>query len=422
MRPEAAARGRISSGAAALTIRSVPAPRVLYCTDTYPPQVNGVSVVTAMSVTGLAQRGWACEVIAPKYPAPTANAFPDSSPPNGTRSTALPSAPFPGYPDIRITAPLIGHVARSVARFKPDLVHCATEFVVGWMGQRVALSRGSPVVSSYHTDFARYARAYGVRWMAGPVARFISSFHRRSHRTYTPSLPARADLLALGVGDVEVWGRAVDVTAFHPARRSEPLRDTYGGREGFVLLHVGRLAPEKGVERILEGFAMAQQQLPGGALQLVIAGTGPSEAMLRERAPSNVTFLGNLDRRSVLPRLYASADAFVFASLTETLGLVILEAMASGLPVIATPAGGVADHLRHGVNGLACAAGDASALAHAIITLALDREQRRRLALAARETAEALSWERELDRLDASYHEVLALPRQTMAPLTTSAA
>jgi glycosyltransferase involved in cell wall biosynthesis len=400
----------------------VPAPRLLVCTDTYPPQVNGVSVVTAMSIGGLAQRGWECHVVAPKYPPPTANAFPEHDRPNALTISALPSVPLPWYPDIRLSAPLMGHVSRTVDAFAPNIVHCATEFVIGWMGQRVAQSRGTPVVSSYHTDFARYARAYGMKWMAGPVARFIGRFHQRSQRTYTPSAPARADLLALGVRDVEVWGRAVDVRAFNPAKRSEPLRETYGGRDSFVLLHVGRLAPEKGVEHILEGFALAQQQLASGSIQLVIAGTGPSEALLRQKAPANVTFLGNLDREAVLPRLYASADAFVFASLTETLGLVVLEAMASGLPVIASPAGGVADHLRHGINGLAFPANDVSALAHAIITLALERDKRRALGLGARATAESLSWERELDRLDASYREIVARSLEATRELTPSLA
>lgn len=384
-------------------------PRVLYCTDTYPPQVNGVSVVTAMSLAGLAQRGWDCRVIAPRYPAIAANPFPEHLTPNGPSAVALPSARLPRYPDIRLAAPLVGAVQRTLDGFAPDIVHCATEFVIGWMGQRLARARRVPVVSSYHTDFSRYAHAYRVPWLAHGVAGYIGRFHRRSRRVYTPSAPARADLLTLGVRDVEVWGRAVDVHVFHPSRRSEPLRDSYGARDSCILLHVGRLAPEKGVEHILAGFALAQQQLPAGSVQLIIAGTGPSERALRQQAPTNVTFLGNLDRQSVLPRLYASADAFVFASLTETLGLVILEAMASGLPVIATPAGGVADHLRHEINGLAYPAHDATAMAHAIVRLVLDGERRRTLGTAARATAEALSWDRELDRLDESYREVLAL-------------
>ena len=125
-------------------------------------------------------------------------------------------------------------------------------------------------------------------------------------------------------------------------------------------------------------------------------------------------FLGILDREVSLPRLYASADAFLFSSITETLGLVVLEAMASGLPVIATPAGGVADHLRDDENGIAFPAFDADAMAAAIVDLTMNVAHRRRLAEGARQTALALDWEAELDRLDASYRAVLS--REAIAP------
>jgi len=179
-----------------------------------------------------------------------------------------------------------------------------------------------------------------------------------------------------------------------------------GWERKFVLLHVGRLAAEKGVHRILEGFRIARDLLPSGSLHLVIAGGGPEEPALRAAAPPDVTFMGVRDHKLALPQLYASADAFVLTSLTETLGLVVLEAMASGLPVIATPAGGVGDHLRHEENGLSYPAGDVTEMAHAIVRLAMNRELRQRLAHGARRTAEGLDWEGELDRLGASYREV----------------
>jgi glycosyltransferase involved in cell wall biosynthesis len=125
-------------------------------------------------------------------------------------------------------------------------------------------------------------------------------------------------------------------------------------------------------------------------------------------APEGVTFLGVLDRAKHLPRLYASADAFVFASTTETLGLVVLEAMASGLPVIAPAAGGVADHLRHEENGLEVPAADPSNMARAMVRLAMNPATRASLSRGARRTAEGLSWAGELDRLSVSYREVCA--------------
>jgi glycosyltransferase involved in cell wall biosynthesis len=280
--------------------------------------------------------------------------------------------------------------------------------MLGRLGQIAGGRAGLPLVSSYHTDFARYAAAYGVPWMRGPISRYIARFHRRSRRTYTPSHPARADLLRNGAGDVEVWGRGVDIAAYHPHRRSPAWRERLGVGDRFTFVYVGRLAAEKRVEHIIRAFAIAQQALPPDSTRLVVAGAGPQEAALRAAARDGTIFLGYLDRRAELPLLYASCDAFVFASLTETLGLVVLEAMASGLPVIAVPAGGVADHLHHGVNGLAVAADDVQAMASAMVTVVSQRAQACHLAAGARATAEALSWDRELDRLDASYREVVS--------------
>jgi glycosyltransferase involved in cell wall biosynthesis len=392
----------------------VSAPRVLYCTDTYPPQVNGVSVVTALSVAGLRARGWECAVVAPRYPA----VLPQG--PRHRRSEDpqlidVASVGFPPYPDIRLAAPSYGVVADAVRRFKPDLVHSATEFMIGRLGQIAAARADIVRLSSYHTDFSRYTEAYRLPWMRAPVSRYIARFHRRSARVFTPSSPARDDLRALGVADVEVWGRGVDITAFSPERRSDPLRAAYGVDRSVVFVHVGRLAAEKGVERILRAFMLAEQSLPVGAVRLIIAGAGPEEPALRRLSGPDVLFLGVLDRERALPRLYASADVFLFSSLTETLGLVVLEAMASGLPVFAPPAGGVADHLRDNVNGIAVPPHDVDAMASAIVALTLDVSRRRRLADGARRTALALDWEDELDRLDASYRSVLDAARKPTA-------
>ena len=321
----------------------------------------------------------------------------------------LPSVAFPPYPDIRLAAPAYWRIARTVKEFRPKLVHCATEFMIGRLGEVVAGRAGLPLVTSYHTDFSRYTEAYGAPWLRSTVSAYIGRFHSRALRTFTPSQMARADLLELGLRDVEVWGRTVDTKIFAPTRFDPDLRRLYGWEGKFVLLHVGRLAAEKGVQRILDAFRIARGLLPAGSLHLVIAGGGPEEPELRRSAPSDVSFVGILDRSRSLPQIYASADAFVFTSLTETLGLVVLEAMASGLPVIATAAGGVADHLRHEENGLAYAAGDVTGMAHAIVRLCMDRKLRDDLGRGARRTAERLDWDGELDRLDASYHEVCAM-------------
>lgn len=385
-------------------------PRVLYCTDTYPPQVNGVSVVAAVCVAGMQARGWECAVISPRYPKPYGRAFASDAP--GLAAVRvhlkLPSMPFPTYPDIRLAAPMLRGVRRVIREFRPDLVHCHTEFVVGRMGQLVAKQLGIPCVSSYHTDFSRYTESYGVGRLRGLVTRYIARFHRRSVRVYTPSEPARDDLGRMGVDNVEVWGRGVDVDQFHPNKWSGALRDQLGVDDDFVFLLVSRLAPEKNAHVVIEAFRRFRAANPDARATLVIAGDGPSADDLRARAPAGVRFLGNLERHLILPLLYASADCFVYASETETLGLVVLEAMASGLPVIAAPAGGVADNLRHEQNGLAFGAGDALAMTDAMARIVRDAALRRRLSKGARAWAEAHSWLAELDRLEISYRDVLA--------------
>ena len=386
-------------------------PRVLFCTDTYPPQVNGVSVVTAISVAGLQARDWTVGVVSPRYPKPYGEAFAADAPDLSAVHThlKLPSVPLPPYPEVRFAAPLYRRVMRAARDLRPHLIHCETEFVIGRLGQRVARALRVPSVSSYHTDFSRYTESYGVGWLRPLVSGWLAGFHQRSARVYTPSDPARQELHRMGVGAVEVWGRGTDVEQFHPAKRSVALRRQLGVDETVVFLHVGRMAAEKNVPLLLDAFGLFRAARPDVRASLLIAGDGPELASLRRRASGEVRFLGNMHRRDALPAVYASADAFVFASTTETLGLVVLEAMASGLPVLATPAGGVADNLRHDVNGLAFAADDAADLARHMARIADDVSLRRRLSAGARAWAESRSWDAELDRLDASYREVIGV-------------
>ncbi len=371
--------------------------RILYCTDTYPPQMNGVSIVTAVSVEGLSGLGWECAVVAPRYPGGG----------QGAEVMSVPSMAMPLYPEIRLASPRVADLTDLIGRFRPDLVHCQTEFGIGRAGKAAARRAGLPLVSSYHTDFARYTEAYGAGWLKRMVSRYIAGFHRTSRRVYTPSTVAREDLLRLGLTDVEVWGRGVDTELFHPGRRGDGLRAVLGMGSRYTFLYVGRLASEKRADQVLDAFRLATEMMPQGVIHMVIAGTGPREAELRARAPAGVTFLGLLDRRSRLPDLYANCDAFVFASVTETLGLVVLEAMASGLPVIAVPEGGVRDHLRDGRNGVACREGDVRGMAMAMVRLATEWGLSRRLARGARHTVEGLTWTREVERLDSSYREVV---------------
>lgn len=381
--------------------------RLLLCTDTYPPLINGVSVVTALTVDGLRQSGWECLVVTPG--ADDRGVSHDQST-DGVEQ--LPAVAWRAYPDVRAAVGQRRRVRRLIEEFRPDLVHCSTEFVVGWYGRQEARRAGLPYCTSYHTDFSLYTAAWGVPWLRRPVQGWIRHFHRHAARVYTPSVCARDDLRALGIREVEVWGRGVDVDVFRPRIAA---REHAGVSRPFRFLYVGRLAPEKNIELLIDAMALTQARHPDQAMELHIAGDGPSRAALEQRAAAapgvTVRFLGAQDRRRDLPETYADADAFVYASTTETLGLVVLEAMSAGLPVVAAPAGGVAEHLLHDINGLAYSAGDVTACVDAMSRLLTSAPLRARLAAGARRTAEQRSWESEWRRLDASYREVLERSR-----------
>lgn len=388
--------------------------RALYCTDTWLPQVNGVTVVTERSVRGLVARGWTVDVIAPRYPKVSTIKQAGIAPPNTSRVIvhSVPSVPAPRYPELRVAFPAPWRINAIVRNFAPDIVHCVTEFTIGRVGMSAAARAGIPIVTSYHTDFGRYAQLYGFGRTGRWVEQYLGAMHRAADRTFTPSAAAKSSLAQLGVTAVDVWGRGVDLSTFRPDRRSADLRTRLGLQGAFTFLYVGRLAREKSVDVVLSAFRLLTERMGHKTLRLVVAGSGPEEPALREMAPAGTVFLGNLDRDRELPTLYATADAFAFASTTETLGLVVLEAMASGLPVIAAPAGGVAEHLRDNVNGLAFPAGDVGALASAMHTMATTAGLRERLSTGAAETARLLGWEGELDRLDAAYRDICAQARE----------
>jgi len=382
--------------------------RVLHCTDTWPPQVNGVSVVTTLMVDGLLARNVDVAIVTPRYPARMEDVV-GIARPNVPR-LALPSVQLPVYNDVRVSAPLAGRVERFARDFRPDLVHVDTEFIVGRLGARAARRLGIPVVTSFHTNFAQYTAAYGAPWLSGVVTRDLLRFHRRARHIFTPSSVTRNWLHAHGLDHVEVLGRAVDIAVFNPARRTDGWRQRLGAEHATTFLHVGRLAAEKNLDLLLDGFALARSRL-GARVQLIVAGDGPVAARLRARAPDGTTFIGFIDRDRELPGLYASCDAFLNTSTTETLGLVILEAMASGLPVAAVVEGGIADHLRHDDTGLALE-NSAASVADAIVRLTDEPGLRGRLGASGRRWAEHLSWDRELDRLVERYAAVIADARR----------
>jgi len=351
--------------------------RIALVSDTYTPQVNGVTTVVRRVAETLRSAGHPVAVVAPRYPTGDTASLDE---------LRIPSVPFPPYPSIRLSLPLRGRVFAHLDRFAPDVVHVATEGPLGAMGRRYALRHDIPLVTSFHTHFPAYTRHYGVPALAPLVWRWLVHFHRPARMIHTPGEAVQDELIAQGLTRTVVWGRGVDTRHFDPARLNSGWRRWLGGSdETCVVLHVGRLAAEKNLRVLVEAWRLAHERL-GRRATFVIAGDGPEAAYVSTRAPF-ARRLGFIDRDS-LAVLYASADLCVLPSRTETCGLVALEAMASGLPVIAAAAGGLPESVRHDANGWLVPPDDAAGFADAIVALAQDPARRQRLATSARRTAE----------------------------------
>lgn len=393
--------------------------RIALFTDTYPPQVNGVSRTLARLARHGVEAGHSLLVVAPqavgngigRVHAPDLATVRDpvagSDTWVGGPTIALPSLHVPFYPELRLGLPLSLGLSERLRSFAPELVHVATEFTVGWLGVRWALDRGVPLVSSFHTDFAAYLAAYGLSGLESPAWSYLRGFHARARLTFCPSRNTRDRLLEHGFDPrLRVWSRGVDATLFSPARRTPLTRSRLAGGAAQVLLYVGRLAPEKNLELLLEAYALLRGRC-ARPVALVIVGDGPARPALERRAPEGTTFTGYLEGEA-LAEAYAAADLFVFPSHTETFGNVVLEALASGLPVVAPARGGVTDIVRPGRTGELVRAGDAEAFAVAVLELLADEGQRLRMAAAARQEALGRRWPAVFEGLFADYREAIA--------------
>jgi glycosyltransferase involved in cell wall biosynthesis len=377
--------------------------RITLTTDTYLPEVNGVTTVLATMRRGLLERGHAVQVLAPAYP------HLSQDDPDVHRARSIPCPP---YPAVRLSWPWGQGLAGAMRRFAPDLVHAVTEGPLGGFGRAYARRTDRPLVTSFHTDFPRYAGRYLGHWAIGPTRRYLRWFHGPARATQTPSDVTRAELQRLGLPRAVTWGRGVDCRVFSPGRRDERRRYALGAAGKLLILYVGRLAVEKGMDTLVPAF-QAVHASRGEGLVFCVAGDGPEADRVRSELPFARHF-GFLERET-LADLYADSDLFVFPSATETCGLVALEAMASGLPVIGVDAGGMRDNVRDGLTGRLVAPGDADELVGAVAAVLADESTRYAMGQAARAFAVGRDWDRELDLLVRQYESVLGLTADVAA-------
>ena len=379
-----------------LLVDSLPAARrsrrISVVTETYPPEVNGVAMSLARLVDGLHARDHDVQLIRPRQR--------DADPAAGLsrfEEFLTGGLPILRYPNLRMGVPSKRALVQLWSLRRPDVVHIATEGPLGWSALHAALHLKLPVTSDFRTNFHAYGQHYRLGWLAKPIMGYLRKFHNRTQATMVPTEALRAELARSGFERLTVVSRGVDTKLFDPGRRSESLRGRWGvTADDLVMAYVGRLAPEKNLGVLLQAYKTVRDAMPQARLLLV--GDGPLRTSLQASCPEAI-FAGQ-QRGDELAAHYASADMFLFPSVTETYGNVTPEAMASGLPVVAFDCAAAGQMIQSGRNGVLVADENGAAFAHAALTLAADPVRRASLAAAARATARRFEWGDVVERFE----------------------
>jgi len=319
------------------------------------------------------------------------------------RVIPVPSVGFPLYRYYRVGLPPVLKLEKILNEFKPDLIHVSAPTPISIYGQNYAARHRLPSVAGYHTHFVDYFPYYGLNWAIGLGWNYMKWFHNRSRFTFAPTPGAASELIARGFRGVQLWPRGIDRQKFSPSRRDENWRHDQGLEKEPLLLFVGRLVAEKNLSELAE--AAQRLRYKGYAFKLGFAGEGPYGKTLREKFPKDLFF--GFIKGDELSKVYASSDFFVFPSTTETFGNVVLEAFASGLPVVGAKKGGSADLIQHQRNGLLAKPCDAADLARQIEWILNHPEGAKRLREKALETAEQYNWPAINGQLIARYESLI---------------
>ncbi|HIK43413.1 MAG TPA: glycosyltransferase family 1 protein [Leptolyngbyaceae cyanobacterium M65_K2018_010] len=367
--------------------------RIALFTETFLPKVDGIVTRLKHTVDHLQRQGHQVMVFSPEgglreY--------------RGAQIHGVSGFPLPLYPELKLALPRPS-IGEALEAFRPDLVHVVNPAVLGLAGIYYSKTMDLPLVASYHTHLPKYLEHYGLGMLEGLMWEIIKAMHNQAHINLVTSTAMEAELSARGVDRVEVWQRGVDTELFRPELASTAMRDrlSQGHPEAPLLLYIGRLSAEKEIDRIKPVL----QAIPGARLALV--GDGPYRAELEAHFADTPThFVGYLAGED-LAAAYASADAFVFPSRTETLGLVLLEAMAAGCPVVAANSGGIPDIVTDGVNGFLFDPLDEEGAITATRRLLETQEEREILRRNAVAEAERWGWAAATRQLQQFYYQVL---------------
>lgn len=379
-----------------------PSLRIAVVTETYPPDINGVAHTISKIVEGLRARGHSLMLVRPKHRL-------DGSPlmENGFQEVLMRGAPIPMYKQLRLGLPAQGALQKLWLKQRPDLVHIATEGPLGWSAARAARKLNIPTSSDFRTNFHAYSQFYGFGWLKGAIVSYMRKFHNSTHCTMVPTQGLMAELSKIGFEKLMVVPRGVDTEHFSPEFRSQALRDSWGvTTDTQVLLSVGRLAVEKNLNMVMRCFhALQAKNLP---VKLVVVGDGPLRQALEISCPEAI-FTGQKTGKSLVEH-YASADLFIFPSLTETFGNVTIEAMASGLAVIAYDHAAAGQLIQHEHNGMLISVQNEQGLVDACTRVLQNVELRTRIRNQSRQTAVDHDWNSVVARTEGIFRSLVAIP------------
>ncbi|MDZ4405027.1 glycosyltransferase family 1 protein [Prosthecobacter sp.] len=373
--------------------------RILIVTDTFPPDINGVARTLNTLGEGLERRGHTVQVVTTVEAADA----------TGLQRQVMHSMPLPGYPGLRFGFASLRQMLEVFDDFRPEVLYVATEGLMGIASIRAAGKRGIPVVSGFHTNFQTYLEDYNLPGLEPLAQGILRGIHNQTARTLTPSTDTAHMLERWGIQNVGVLGRGVDTDLFDPQRRSTALRQSWGADDATpVAIYVGRIAAEKNLELAVRAFAAFHQVQPEA--RMVFVGDGPRLAALQEEHPE-FHYAGSRTGEDLAAH-YASGDVFLFPSTTETFGNVVLEALSSGLGVVAFDYAAPRLLIRSGENGWVAPLADEPAFLHQVRVAAAAWNDRA-LRFAARQTAFDLGWARVIEQ----FEQELATVMQSPSPL-----
>ena len=364
--------------------------QIALVTETFPPEVNGVALTLKRLVTGLGNRRHKVTVVRPRQKGEAPGGPRVHNATEGYDQWLVPGCPIPFYNSLRLGLPAGALLRRRWQESRPDVVHIATEGPLGHSALKTALAMGIPVSSSFHTNFQQYGGHYGMRFGRVLAVRYLRWFHNRTACTLVPTEEMQARLSRFKFERLAVLSRGVDARLFSPSKRSDTLRKSWGAEsDDPVVIHVGRLAPEKNIELAVDTYKAIRQVNP--RTRFVIVGDGPKRAALEDKYPEFV--YAGVRKGEELAAYYASADLFLFPSMTETFGNVVTEALASGLVVAGYDYAAMRQHVQTGVNGYSVKLGDRTAFIQQGRDVVGKRGAWPQIRAAARVTAQTIGWD-----------------------------